>query len=56
MKNVSIKAQLIFFALLVILASGTAAVVKYVSVTTAMHEFDIYSKKVFTMIYAVLYS
>ncbi len=45
MKNVSIKAQLIFFALLVILASGTAAVVKYVSVTTAMHEFDIYSKK-----------
>lgn len=45
MKNLSIKTQLALFAIVIIIVSGIAAMFKYVSVTTAMNEFDMYSKK-----------
>lgn len=45
MKNLSIKTQLALFAIIVIIVSGIASIIKYTSVTSAMHEFDMYSKK-----------
>lgn len=45
MKNLSIKKQLALFAIIIVIVSGIAAIGKYLSVSSAMHEFDVYSKK-----------
>jgi len=45
MKNLSIKKQLALFAIIVVIVSVIAAMFKYSFVTSAMHEFEIYSKK-----------
>ena len=45
MKNLSIKKQLALFAIIVIIVSSIAAIFKYAFVSSAMHEFELYSKK-----------
>lgn len=45
MKNLSIKKQLALFAIIVVIVSVIAAMFKYAFVTSAIQEFEIYSKK-----------